>query len=456
MVKNYVVDTNIFIRNPDCINRFDEHHVYIPHCVLEELDGLKNAPGETGYSAREAIRNLKFYKEKGNLCSGAPTPGGGKLYLYMPETLDFSYLPAGFSSTKLDNLILLDVLMLKKEKENVILISNDILVQMKADLLGIEVQEFKNDRISDEIDLYTGRSTRYIRQEGFYAIIAGKTRPITDVYDPTSPEEWLRDQKPPFPNEFFVLKNPDGGSVLAKYDGIQIRPLDSLKKPLTYPLVSRNSGQSFLKEALLSRVEDHPLTICLGPAGTGKTLFALGCALHQVLKEKQYKRVLYCRPNVLMGEDLGALPGSEREKIDPLLRGAYDNLEVLLGLVFKEQDEIQNEIARLFERGVITAQSLAYLRGRSISGTYCIIDEAQNTTPSQILTILSRPQKDSKFVILGDPNQIDNPRLDKRNNGLVFAMERMKGSKLCEIITFSESECTRSPLAKEVSERLKR
>ena len=158
----------------------------------------------------------------------------------------------------------------------------------------------------------------------------------------------------------------------------------------------------------------------------------------------------------MMDEEIGYLPGSEKEKISPLLRGVYDNLKVIFWNEDDTKETMDDKIKELFSRGYIEAQAISYLRGRSIKNTYVIIDEAQNCTPNQILSIITRAGEGSKFVLLGDPNQIDNPRLDTRNNGLVFALDRMKGDKLCNIITFDESECTRSNLAKSASDKLKK
>ena len=182
--------------------------------------------------------------------------------------------------------------------------------------------------------------------------------------------------------------------------------------------------------------------------------YSIACGLEQVTEKNIYKKILVCRANVTMDEDLGFLPGTEREKIDPLLRGIYDNLAVLLG---KEDDDIksvQGKIGYLFDRGIIQAESIAYLRGRSVADTYIIIDEAQNTTPAQMHSIISRAASGTHIVVIGDNQQIDSPRLDQRTNGLIFALERMKGDPLCEIITFDESESLRSPLAKAAAEKL--
>lgn len=447
MRKNYVLDTNVLIHNPNCLEKFEENNIYITAPVIEELDGLKNNIGEVGFNAREVTRLIKEMRNGGDLLKGVPTPGGGTLYVYMADDLDFSKLPNGWKSEKPDNLILLSVMKLKEKKKNVILVSNDSNIGIKADVLGVAVQEYKNDRLAEGVNIYPGRTVRHVSSEDFGKFMTDKKLPLDALIDEDLPK--------PLPNEFITIMTWEGSSYLAKYDGLFIRQLD-FQKQHPCGLKTRNSGQIFLQEALLSSHEQHPLTICVGPAGTGKTLFAVAAGLDKVMERNEYKRVLICRPNVMMDEEIGFLPGTEQEKISPLLRGTYDNLTVLFGNKDDTQETMQDKIEELFQRGYIATQSIGYLRGRSIADTYIIIDECQNCTPNQILSIITRAGEGSKIVLIGDPNQIDNPRLDRRNNGLVYALERMKDSKLCEVTTFVESECTRSPLAKEASDRLKK
>lgn len=450
MRKNFVLDTNILIHNPDCLNSFEENNIYIPYPVIEELDGLKKVPGEAGYAARESARKLTELRESGNLLKGVSSPGGGKIYLYISEDYDTSMLPVGWKHDKMDNLILLSALKLAETKRNVILVTNDTNMTLKADVLGVRVQEYKNDRISSETKLYTGRCIRYVSDETFQNFMNdGKFHPELILRS-------SEDESDLTVNEFITVKTGSGSSYLAKYDGLFVKKL-FFQKQNPSGLHTRNSGQIFLQEALMSSYKNHPLTICVGPAGTGKTLFAIGCGLEQVMeKDNLYKRVLVCRSNVMMDEEIGFLPGTEQDKISPLLRGLYDNLEVLFGNKDDTKEEMSDKIEEIFSRGYVEAQAVSYLRGRSITDTFIIIDEAQNCTPNQILSIITRAGEGSKIVLLGDPNQIDNPRLDKRNNGLVYALERMKGSHLAEIISFDESECTRSALAKEASDKLRK
>ncbi len=446
--KNYVLDTNILIHDPDCIYKFEDNDIYIPAQVIEELDKFKTERTERGYAARTATKNIASFINKGDLTKGVPLEDGGKLYIcYNIAESAFEKLPVGFQKDKMDNLILLTVKNLQANKRaRTILVTNDTNMQIKAQIMGIQSQEYKNDRIAADVEIYSGRSVRYVTDAFFDDFFTFVNNDI-DVY-PTA------EMKDLTTNEFINLRTWEGRSILTRFDGKTIKKLENIeRKPNPCGLKARNMGQWFMGEALLS---NKPLTIIKAPAGTGKTLWSIGCGLHQVMEEGKYKKVLVCRANVTMDEDIGFLPGSEMDKIDPLLRGVYDNIEVL----FTNPDDTPEEAASkkdyLFSRGYLQAQSLAYLRGRSISNTYIIIDEAQNCSGSQMDTIIKRAGEGTKIVLIGDTDQIDNPRLDGRNNGLVYAIEKMKGSELCEIVSMDESECTRSALAKEAAKRLKR
>ncbi len=456
--KNYCLDTNILLHNPESIFKFEDNDIYIPYQVIEELDKFKTERTERGFNARCAIRHFSELREMGNLMKGIKMEGGGKLFiLYNKDdsALPFSErikLPEGFDKNKTDNQILLNVKVLQlSTKRKTILVTNDANMQIKADIMDIQSQEYRNDRINPDYEIYGGRSIRYVNDDFFDNFCSMKEKGAAITPPESDSMNGL------VCNEFVNLKTWQDKSALAKYNGVSFEKLFySEITPHPCGLTPRNMGQRFLMEALLSPHTEHPLTIVNGPAGTGKTLFALGCGLHQVMEENKYKRVLLCRANVTMDEDLGYLPGTEMNKIDPLLRGAYDNLEILFSNPDDTPDMADSKKDYLFSKGIIQAQSLAYLRGRSITRTYIIIDEAQNVTPTQMLSIITRAGEGTKIVMMGDVNQIDNPRLDSRNNGLIYALERMKGSKLCEIVSFEESECTRSELAKEAADRLKK
>lgn len=458
MKKNYILDTNILIHDPESIFKFEDNNIIIPFAVIEELDGLKKAAGEVGYNARRVIRIIGELREKGNITSGIDINNGGSFSVYAAKNRDqmenimyYAPLPDGWSHDKMDNKILLTVIYIMQEYEGsddkVILVTNDSNMLIKADCLGIEAEEYKNDRLSSNEKLYTGRCEVFLNDTAFSEV----TKKI-DIKTANPKDKDMQDITDLIENEFVIVRNWIGGSRLAKVRKGNLVPLEK-NEQRPCDIKPRNAGQSFLMDALLS---DKPLTICNGPAGTGKTLLAVACGLEQAMNKEIYKGVLVCRPNVMMDEDIGFLPGTEQEKISPLLRGVYDNLEVLLGNKDDTKESVKDKINELFQRGYISAESIAYLRGRSIPRTYIIIDECQNATPNQILSIVTRASEGSKIVLLGDINQIDNIRLDSRNNGLVYAIEKMKGSDICEITSFTESECTRSTLAKEAARRMKK
>ncbi len=444
MKKTYVLDTNVLLSSPYAIHSFDEHDIVISYITLEELDKLKSSSGETGANAREAIRILEKMREQGDLTKGVLLPSGGVFSIMIDS--DKMALPSNWDTKNPDNEILKSCICLKSQKVNAILVSNDINMRIKADYLGIQAEEYKTEQMQSLENQYTGRTEAYAPKEVIDKLYNCRIINLEEI-----------DLEIPLTvNEFILLKDISSPShtALGRFDGEYIIPL-KYENQRPYGITPRNMGQRFAQEALLTPANKAPLVILKGPAGTAKTFYSLAVGLSQVIevKEPMYSRILIARPNIKFDEDIGYLKGSEEEKIDPLLRPVKDNLEILTK--FKGKDQIEHSYVQyLFDQGYITAEALAYMRGRSISDTWIIIDEAQNLSPTQAFGIISRAGMNSKVILVGDPEQIDTPRLTSRNNGLVYASEKMRGSPLCWQLTFKEAECVRSTLAKEAIERL--
>ena len=442
MPKTFLLDTNILMRSPYAYNVFDEHNVLICDKTLEELDNLKAKPGEAGYSAREAIRAINELRERGSLFDGVKLQGGGILRVVRGP--DSPAQVVALSSEKVD-----DILIKTAAENNAILITNDISMSLKAEAMGIATESYKNEIVSDEAAHYTGRTLAYASGDSITRLYTSDSLSSDELFD--------ADGKPIklLPHEFVCVvnaNNPTNTALAVENHGkVELLRYDNCRP---YDVVPRNMGQRFAIEALMRPADEVPLVFLRGPAGTAKTFLALACGLEQVTEQHIYKRVLIYRPNIKFDDDIGYLKGDEMEKIMPLIRPCLDNLEMLVSNKHDTLTEALSKVEFLFGKGYIKAEALAYLRGRSISHSYILIDEAQNTTPNQMLGIITRAGIGSKIVIVGDPEQIDNPMVNSRSNGLVFAAEKMTGSSLCMQLTFDGGECVRSPLALEASKRI--
>ena len=456
MQKTYVLDTNVLIQAPYALQSLEDNHIVLPLAVLEELDGLKNSDGEKGANARQAIRYLELLRETGNLIEGVTMPDGGTLRLEV-NCVDVK-LPDGFPDYTNDNRILKVCLGLQDKQPPVILVTKDIVVRIKAQMLGIDTQDFTTEQVPAGKEQYMGRCEVFVSEKKFEDFKKKNISP-DDVYQVN--EDGEKHSVELIPNQFVILRADQSNrkTQLGRFDGKKIVPL-VYKKKSPYGVTPRNVGQTFLQEALMTGAEEAPLVIVKGMAGTAKTFYALAVGLHALLEkeEPEYRRILISRPNVQFDDDIGFLPGDESEKIAPLLRPAIDNLELLVDQNeterFSDERSLSGKIEELFSREIISAQALNFIRGRSVTKTYLIIDEAQNLTPKQAKGIITRAGKGTKVILLGDPNQIDHPLLDERTNGLSYASEKMKGSPLCYQITMSADECERSALAMDAVKRM--
>lgn len=457
MVKKYVIDTNVLLQAPYAMESFEDNSVVIPMVVLEELDHFKKAEGEIGANARRVIRYLEQLRQKGDLITGVSLENGGKLRV--EKNFVNVTLPEDLSAELADNRILKVCIGLSEDsEEQVILVTKDLLLRIKAQILGICAEDFTTDQVLEHENQYSGRCEVYVPEELFRGF-KKKGVPADQVYMLDGQgESYVPELEE---NQFVILRADQSAkkTQLGRVEKGVIRKLE-YRKSAPYGISPRNAGQYFLQEALMQPAEKAPLVIVKGMAGTSKTFYSLAVGLEKLLNHPtgEYRRILICRPNAQFDDDIGFLPGDEQEKISPLMRPVIDNLEQLIDSSEEErysnEEELKGKLEEIFGRGIIQAEALNYIRGRSIVKTYLIIDEAQNTTPDQIKGIITRAGKDTKLILLGDPNQIDRPFLDERTNGLSYASEHMKGSPLCWQITMTTDECERSALAMEAVRRL--
>ncbi len=429
-IKTFVIDTNVFIHRPDAISSFRDNEVIVPLWVLEELDRLKTYSDERGRNARHSIRYLEETSKHGNLSEGVKMENGSILRVAVTQPQD---IPRDLLQDKTDNKIILTAFELQKKGKIVFFVSKDINARVKATSLGIKAVDYEKQKVKIE-NLYSGfseqdasaDSMKILRRDGFL------------TWNTVLP-----------PNHFIILRDRVNEEYcVAKYD-----PNTSNLHYVDYKMESvcgvraLNDKQRIAFELLMN--ENIPLVTLVGKAGTGKTLLALAAGLKMTLDEQRYKRVLVSRPVIPMGKDIGYLPGAKNEKLSHWMQPLFDNLEYILS-VYKKQNI--KTVDHLINSNVIELEALSYIRGRSLPGQYIIIDEAQNLSPHEIKTIVSRAGEGTKVVLTGDPYQIDSPYLDSNSNGLTYLVETFKGQRLSGHITLDKSE--RSELAELAAELL--
>lgn len=433
--KHFVLDTNVLLHNPESINSFGDNYVVLPMTVIEELDNFKRTNDELGRSARQVIRQLDHLRSEGTLKNGVKLPNGGVLKISLEEkSIKGSFLDMSVP----DNRILAVAANLAAQKEKVIFVSKDISARLKADALGIEVMDFEQQKC-DFDSLYSGWRE---------VAVAG------EIIDTFYKEKILAMPGNHFiANEFIILRdqeNPKHTGFARALGRDSVTHLDPAFES-AWELRARSKEQRMALELLLDPKIN--LITLIGRAGTGKTLLALAAGLHCVLRLETYDKLLVSRPIIPMGRDIGYLPGTKDDKLSLWMQPIFDNLAYLMRLGHKFEDgTVQNKIDQLIKNQQIELEALTYIRGRSIPDQFVIVDEAQNLTPHEVKTIVSRAGENTKMVITGDPNQIDNPYLDASSNGLAYAVEKLKGQPLYGHITLSKSE--RSPLSAVAAEFL--
>jgi PhoH-like ATPase len=435
MEKFFVLDTNVLLHDPNALFSFADNAVVIPIDVLEELDRFKNENTEMGRNARTVIRALDQLRRSGNLHDGVRVQKtGGRVIVDFQPTPQEEF---PLSHEVADNKIISTAYRLQKEGQRVIFISKDINARVKADSLGIKAMDFEKEKVDIET-LYPGwREVRVSREE-----IDSLTKRV----------KTLKLDCPTFPNEFVVLraKEDEHKTLLVRTRGIpgEVSKLKEIP-PSIMGIKPRNKQQVMSFELLLD--DDVQLVALVGQAGTGKTLIALAAGLHKVMKEKRYDRLLVSRPILPLGKDIGYLPGSKEAKLENWMQPIFDNLTLILQ-ASKEQGKKPKRVEDLTQSRVLELEPLTYMRGRSIPNQFIIVDEAQNLTPHEVKTVISRAGEGSKLVLTGDPYQIDNPYLDSSSNGLSYTVERMKNQKLFGSVLLTRSE--RSTLASIAAEIL--
>ena len=425
--KNFVLDTNVILHDYKCIFNFEENDIYIPIVVLEELDRFKKGNEQINFNAREFARELDMIADDKLFKNGAPL-GEGKGKLFVLTSGDYpDIISDAFMEKTPDHRILAATYVLKSEQKNAktILVTKDINLRMKALSLDVEAEDYINDKVTD-FDIFEKTYETYddIAPELIDKLYSG---------DGTIPVDELSFHADISPNECFVLKSVRA-SVLARYMP-QENVVKRVEKERCFGIEPRNAEQTFAMNVLLD--DNVKLVALSGKSGTGKTLLALAAALH---KHETYKQILLARPIVALGNrDLGYLPGDEKSKVAPYMQPLFDNLNVIKHNFSYQGKEIRI-LDELQRNNQLVIEALAYIRGRSLSETYFIVDEAQNLTPHEVKTIITRAGEGTKIILTGDIHQIDSPYLDMFSNGLVYLIDRMKGQDIFAHINLIKGE----------------
>lgn len=425
--KKIVVDTNVILFDAQAILKFGEADVHIPISVIEEVDKFKRDQGENGRNARQFSRFIDVLRAKGSLAQGVQLENS-EGYVYVSTDLMYAGIPTELDQIKADNRILMTALALQKQhpRSKVELITKDINLRIKADVYGIIAKDF--EAVSASEDLYEGYQEIELKPDQIDAFYKDKKISAGDIKLVA--------------NQYVIMKdssNPNH-SAIGRFSFQEkmivplINPADSI-----WGIHARNVEQSFALDCLLN---DEILFVSLvGKAGTGKTLLAIAAGLHKTLDEGHFQRLLVSRPIFPMGRDIGYLPGDIEQKLNPWMQPIFDNVEFLMGADKKAAGRAQE----LINQGMLNIEPLTYIRGRSIPKQYLIVDEAQNLTPHEIKTIVTRAGRGTKVILTGDIYQIDNPYVDSANSGLTYATERFKGHPISAHVTLTKGE--RSELA---------
>ena len=429
-MKNYILDTNVLLHDPNSPLNFKDNNVLIPIEVIEEIDRFKRESTERGQNARTVSRMLDGLRGQGRLSEGVRLPTGGHLQIvFQNKKGSNGHLTVPGNSVDSRIVALAQGMQKTHPKSSTILVTKDINLRIKADALGLQAEDYESDRVMIK-DLYTGmidltisaKDMTAFRSSGQLEVRAGKTF---------------------FPNEYCTLTE-DGNTkrtALAKVDlaGTKLVPIVDVREGI-WGIKPRNREQHFAFDALLDdRVK---LVTLMGKAGTGKTLIAMAAGLKRTVLDREFRRLVVARPTISMGKELGFLPGSLEEKLNPWMQPIHDALEMLSDL---NMGHDQRRSMDLMRSGSIVVEALSYIRGRSIAHQFMVIDEAQNLTPLEVKTIITRVGSGTKIVFTGDPYQIDNPYVDSSSNGFNYIVSKFREQPIAAHVELQKGE--RSELA---------
>jgi PhoH-like ATPase len=430
--KNFVLDTNVLLHDPRSIFGFGDNDVIIPIYVIEEIDNFKRDLSTLGRNARQVSRFLDEFRAQGKLRDGVSLgEGRGRVFVLMAEKKP----PHGADGHSIDDRILqvaLEVLAAEPRGKTVF-VTKDTNLRIRADALGLHAEDYDVEGVElDEV--WSG-----------VAEVDATPEQVNEFYA-TGATSATGGGEPPPPNAFVVLRDPANAqhSAVGKYSAARGAYVQLIKTPKegTWGIRPRNKEQSFALDLLLN--DEIRLVTIVGKAGTGKTLLAIAAGLQKTMEEGIYQKLLVSRPVFPLGRDIGYLPGTVEEKLNPWMQPIFDNVEYLMNLSRSEK-KAGRGYHELLDLGILEIEPLTYIRGRSIPNQYIIVDEAQNLTPHEVKTIITRVGDGTKIILTGDPYQIDNPYVDQTNNGLIHVVNRFRNERLAGHITMSKGE--RSPLA---------
>ncbi len=461
-IKNFVLDTNVILHDVNAIEKFGASHVIIPIYVVEEVDNFKKQLNELGRAARLFSRRLDEFRKQGSLISGVQTPGGGTIRVLSTKP---EYVPKFELTTKskADTLIMSVALRVKAEEPErpCIFITKDTNLRILADAVGLLTEDYEERSISID-ELYPGACEVHVKADlinQFYqdhalelAFTPHKNQQVGCFHCDALTKN---DDEGFYPNEYIRLINESDpqNTAMARVNPIAgtISALRTRKHHFScWGIKPRNKEQHYAFDALLD--DSIKLVTLLGKAGTGKTLLALAAGLQKASEEQLFSKLLVARPIFPLGKDVGFLPGSLEDKLNPWMQPIFDNVEFLMGLNEEDKRRGQRSYKELIDMGMLQIEALTYIRGRSIPNQYIIIDESQNLTPHEVKTIITRVGQGTKVVLTGDPYQIDNPYVDADSNGLSYVINKFKGQELAATVTLTKGE--RSELAEIASNLL--